>query len=58
MEAGIKICEVVGEVVWPTKTKLFDAGNFISLQVSISTILSWSLDITASWKKNLSLFQI
>ena len=39
MEAGIKICEVVGEVVWPTKTKLFDAGNFISLQVSIDTSL-------------------
>ena len=39
MEAGIKICEVVGEVVRPTETRLFDAGNFIRLQVSIDTSL-------------------
>ena len=39
MEAGIKICEVVGEVARPTETRLFDAGNFIRLQVSIDTSL-------------------
>ena len=39
MEAGIKICEVVGEVVRPTETRLFDAGNFIRLQMSIDTSL-------------------
>ena len=39
MEAGIKICEVVGEVVQPTETRLFNASNFIRLQVSIDTSL-------------------
>ena len=31
LEAGIKICEVVGEVTKPTETRLFDAGNFIRI---------------------------
>ena len=39
MEARIKICEVVAEVVWPMETRLFNAGNFIYLQVSIDTSL-------------------
>ena len=39
LEAGIKICEVIGQVFRPTKTRLFDAGNFIRLQVSIDISL-------------------
>ena len=29
LEAGIKICEVIGKVTRPTEARLFDAGNFI-----------------------------
>lgn len=39
-EAGIKICEVVGEVTKPSDTIVFDAGNFIRLQVSIDLSLT------------------
>ena len=38
-EAGTKICEVVGEVIQPSDTRLFDAGNFIRVQVSIDLSL-------------------
>lgn len=38
-EAGTKICEVVGEVIQPLETKLFDARNFIRIQVSIDLSL-------------------
>lgn len=39
LEARIKICEVIGKVTKPTKTRLFDAGNFIQIQVSIDLSL-------------------
>lgn len=35
----IKICEVVGEVTKPSETRLFNAANFIRLQVSIDLSL-------------------
>ncbi|XP_075636519.1 uncharacterized protein LOC142608713 [Castanea sativa] len=38
-EAGIKICEVIGDVTKPSDTKLFDGGNFIRLHVSIDLSL-------------------
>lgn len=38
-DKGVKICEVVGDVIKPSDTKLFDAGNFIHLQVSIDLSL-------------------
>lgn len=38
-EAGIKICEMVGEVTKPLDTKVFEAGNFIRLQVYIDLSL-------------------
>ena len=38
-EAGTKICEVVREVIQPSNTRLFDAGNFIRIQVSIDLSL-------------------
>lgn len=38
-EAGTKICEVVGEVIQPSNAKLFNAGNFIRIQVSIDLSL-------------------
>lgn len=38
-DTGVKICEVVGDVIKPSDTKLFDAGNFIHLQVSIDLSL-------------------
>lgn len=31
LEAGIKICEVIGKVFRPTETRLFDVGNFIQI---------------------------
>ena len=38
-EAGTKICEVVGEVIQPSNTRLFDAGDFIRIKVSIDLSL-------------------
>ena len=38
-EAGTKIYKVVGEVIQSSHTKLFDARNFIWLQVSIDPSL-------------------
>ena len=38
-EAGTKICEVVGEVIQPSDTRLFKGGNFIRVQVSIDLSL-------------------
>ena len=43
LEAGIKICEVVGEVTRPTETRLFDACNFIRIQVSFDLSLPMCL---------------
>ncbi|KAL0006670.1 hypothetical protein SO802_008172 [Lithocarpus litseifolius] len=39
LDAGVKICEVVGDVIKPSDTKMFDAGNFIRVQVSIDLSL-------------------
>ena len=36
---GTKIYEVVGEVIQPSDTRLFDVGNFIRVQVSIDLSL-------------------
>ena len=38
-EAGKKICEVVGEVIQPSNTRWFDAGEFIRVKVSIDLSL-------------------
>jgi len=39
-KVGIKICGVMGEVIRPSKPKLFDADNFIRIQVSIDLSLA------------------
>ena len=39
VEAGIKICEVIGQVFRPKENRVFDAGHFIRLQVSIDLSL-------------------
>ena len=38
-KVGTKICEVGGEVIQPSDTRLFDGGNFIRVQVSIDLSL-------------------
>ena len=38
-KVGTKICVVVGEVIQPSDTRLFDGGNFIRVQVCIDLSL-------------------
>ena len=57
-EAGTKICEVVGEVIQPSNTRLFDAEDFIRIKVSVSAIVSWSPYFVKRREGSVGFFQV
>ena len=39
LEVAIKICEVVGDVLWPVVSNVSDGGNFLRVQVLVDISL-------------------